>query len=1156
MNDSEHTQINSNIESNEFHSQKEESGHDSRENKESVIEEILNEIDVFEQTEKQIDHIESTIDFEDKKIKDNIKSEIYLDLELAVIDNEAEKAKAEALNRIKLGEEKEVIDLEIEQLEEIKETIGINQYKARREYLEFKTLRNKVCFITGELLGVNNIDLSKIELDESSLAVIGVINKIEGKAIELGFESTEIALEGYNNDEFLKYLEELDVESLLEELISKKPDQVIKMLLSEDLKDQFLKEKIFESILGKDSFSIDELAQISNGDLIEDEAIFSSLSEKIEDEKVICLLNLSAIDIINEWESDAPKFYKYNQRAWFNKKFSSYFEDLYNNGQYEKIREVADRLNTIKSPDSDDIYLDPTECLPSSLVNNPLSNDDILKIITKNVSAEEYVNIASGYDIFPIDLIPIGVEGEILKSLCYRRLRKTPDIKTIKSVSLRTGEDEIEVARVACGYAFSSPFFNIHKYKELLEIFDFYKIGDEFNDDIVLKRRDIATGVLSFSENDDPSDIQVMKDFISENNIDSEIVQEVVTSKINSALRRSNIKVIDNILSNFQINEDDVDKFSLIGFYADLLVGHPDKIEHFKGLFKTLDNYKEASVSHGFGMLLKSVQFEKAANFSKEHNLSNETILSTVHSALTTCGYSKLDYIRYVNKNFSMEDMLEKSIYSDRAEQYERLSRSIEMFDKKELIPEGVREVFEKFKNKYGHKGENLTNIAMYAYGVDNVEAFKRNMKDIENVLDKYNHEGIPEDARVSMGIEYEVTSSIDEEYSKNSFFGYKADIQTVSEIANIGRGNDAIHEIATKPNYNPYMLMAEVKLLQDAGFMDLNFERYQSAPRGYHLSIVGNSGLKPDGNMNFVHNAMTMAQFVGVTSGKNIRSTKGIHSKSFEFVDSYIQKGTRCEFKGMATDSIEQFEKSIMTVHHAGIAIQLSNKYFGQDFELKDGLFKNNKNSFEADMIALGMLKKPFESEKEKLIVFEWMRLREETKNAIDIHNEQFINSEFDGFILDKNGAYVDTGDHIDINRNRKLISRDHLELLKKRGVYAINNSDMTLSQSERFVNSLSNINNIFLKPPDSMNSSVNAKAVISTMKREGYGEIMEGDGRESVFDNGGELRDGYYCVQGASEEMIIHKSQILLNHFNKSMSEILKQKEVFIQKEELVTA
>ena len=108
-------------------------------------------------------------------------------------------------------------------------------------------------------------------------------------------------------------------------------------------------------------------------------------------------------------------------------------------------------------------------------------------------------------------------------------------------------------------------------------------------------------------------------------------------------------------------------------------------------------------------------------------------------------------------------------------------------------------------------------------------------------------------------------------------------------------------------------------------------------------------------------------------------------------------------------------------------------------------------------------------------------------------------------------------------------------------------------------FVNTLTNINNIFLKPPkDGDNSPINATSVLNTMKKENYGEIMDGKAQESTFDNGGEFRDGYYYIQGASEEMIIHKSQILLNHFNRNMDKLLQTKggPRVVEQEELMTA
>jgi hypothetical protein len=483
---------------------------------------------------------------------------------------------------------------------------------------------------------------------------------------------------------------------------------------------------------------------------------------------------------------------------------------------------------------------------------------------------------------------------------------------------------------------------------------------------------------------------------------------------------------------------------------------------------------------------------------------------------------------------------------AERLGQVENIKESFWVKEAREKLPEAIAETAERFEGKYGNKGRDLVALAVAAYGSKNPENFAAKMRSMEQVLDKYDSENIPEGAKVSMGIEYEVTRSMAEAYGAEGAMGYKQAIQTVSESANIGKGYDAVHEIATKPTYNPYMLMAEVKLLQDAGFLDFNFQKYPGAPRGYHMSLVGDGGLRIDGGMHFLNNALMMGQLTGITAGDEVMTTKGVYEKGFEHFSNANQKGVRCEMKGMGADSVEQFERAVLTAHHAGIAMQLANKYLHDPMMLHEadkgpGEFEAVLGSSSAGLLA------PFGSDQERDIVYAWEKLKYDMVAAVNQHNASFSDSEFRGFVLKEDGSYVDTGEHIDLARNKKLVDEAMLESGVLNTVVHINPQDLFASQKPELVNALTRTNNIFLKPPQlGDKSSVNAKAVLDTMKQEGYGEAADGTARESIFDRKGEMRDGYYCVQGASEEMIVHKAQILLNRFNAEVEKCLAQKGV----------
>jgi hypothetical protein len=434
----------------------------------------------------------------------------------------------------------------------------------------------------------------------------------------------------------------------------------------------------------------------------------------------------------------------------------------------------------------------------------------------------------------------------------------------------------------------------------------------------------------------------------------------------------------------------------------------------------------------------------------------------------------------------------------------------------------------------------------------------------MREIINKYNPETIPEGAHVSMGMEYEVTPKQGEIYNITSSVGYTRDIGFVTESANLGIGGggpNAIYEFYTKPTYNPYLLIAEMKLLQEAEFFDLNFRKYSDpeVSRGYHLNIVGDSGLKVNKDMYFLHNVLTMTQLAGAIAGEEVVTTRSVNANVFEYFSSgREQKGDRCEIKGMACDTIEQSEQAILTAHHAGIAVQLCNKYLPEGITLVN--LPDTAEQFEEKLIKTAYFQgSSFESDQERDIVYEWMKFKRGIIDAVAQHNESFIDSELNGFAFNKQGEYIDTSEHINIVRNKKLATEEEVKSGALKEKLHINTEAIFESQSPEFVNSLVRINNFFLKPPQAAdNSPVNAKSVLDTKKRENYGGIVGGEPQDSIFDTDGNSREGYYYIQDASEEMISHKSQILLNRFNKRMEELLQTQGILrvVKENELVNA
>lgn len=475
------------------------------------------------------------------------------------------------------------------------------------------------------------------------------------------------------------------------------------------------------------------------------------------------------------------------------------------------------------------------------------------------------------------------------------------------------------------------------------------------------------------------------------------------------------------------------------------------------------------------------------------------------------------------------------------------LRDSFRVLEHPEMLPRELSELASRFEGRYGKKGKHLVALAITTYGADDPEIFRKRMEPIEHVLDRYYEEAIPDGAHVSVGIEYEVTHSIGWAYDERSALGYVKDIELASRSGFIGEGFGgvgAIYEIATKPTYNPYMLLAERKLLQDAGFLDLNFERYPKASRGYHLNIGGESGLWVDKDMRFMMNMMTMTQLNRIVAGNEVRRSSQMFSNTLDAFEGNEQKGARVELKGAGCDTVEQFERAVITTHYAGIATQLCNRYI-PDFPF-DSLSKipNDPGAFERMMEMDGRSQTLFLDMQERDIVHAWMILKRDMVAAVEQHNQSFFESEFDGSFINARGEYIDIGEQIDVMRNRRLLSEEERRSVTLDKLLHINPEWLFQEPKPEFENALTRTNNIFLKSPQhKLMSSVNAGSALMTMKCEGSRDIVEGRPQESMFDRSdGKLRDGYYYIQGASEEMITHKSQILLNRFNKAMEILLR--------------
>ena len=149
-------------------------------------------------------------------------------------------------------------------------------------------------------------------------------------------------------------------------------------------------------------------------------------------------------------------------------------------------------------------------------------------------------------------------------------------------------------------------------------------------------------------------------------------------------------------------------------------------------------------------------------------------------------------------------------------------------FDKKS--PERITDLqnIAAFMSRYPKENKGRTIVTMLfarEYLPDRkleevVEKVALYLNKYEKILEENSYKNIPEGIRTSVGMEYEITDSTAEGYKALTNEDLSSDINKLSEIARIGSGNDAVHEIATRPTDNPYLMLLEMKLLHDLSML------------------------------------------------------------------------------------------------------------------------------------------------------------------------------------------------------------------------------------------------------------------------------------------------------------------------------------------------
>jgi hypothetical protein len=449
-------------------------------------------------------------------------------------------------------------------------------------------------------------------------------------------------------------------------------------------------------------------------------------------------------------------------------------------------------------------------------------------------------------------------------------------------------------------------------------------------------------------------------------------------------------------------------------------------------------------------------------------------------------------------------------------------------------------------------------------------------------ILKKGSADKVPSEVRASIGQEYEVTKSVGEGYYAETGLEYTDVMQIITSQAAIGRGPDGIFEIITQPTDNPYLLILEMKLLQDLDFIDFNFSQYPQAARGYHLTLGGVEGLRPGAHTYFLQNALTCANLVGINAGEETFSDRRVHDKGGDVGHDSLfseEATSMVEFKNFSCDKWEMFERAVLTSHNAAIAIQAVEKFTDLDsLEKLRGLSGENFGSareFYDNLKKKGLLKKEVKDDRIKEIVFSWINLQVKFLKMAKDHNENFLNNEMYGY-LDEGGDWTDAQDFSSRDNRGEFISYlERINLYRKQaGLEPYSSLEDYFDERQRISdemlfgdkssdlsNRLAAVNNFSLKSgvfsgegsreSGKRKSEVevdraNVGSVFNT--RIGHQkEYLEGfdDKPEetSIFERKGESRGGYYYFQGFSERMISHQSQVLLLKFNEEMEGILSR-------------
>lgn len=418
-------------------------------------------------------------------------------------------------------------------------------------------------------------------------------------------------------------------------------------------------------------------------------------------------------------------------------------------------------------------------------------------------------------------------------------------------------------------------------------------------------------------------------------------------------------------------------------------------------------------------------------------------------------------------------------------------------------------------------------------------------------------YKNIPEEIKTSIGIEYEVTKSIASWYQERTKSNYKSDIEILSTYSGIAKWSDAIHEIATRPSDNPYLLLLELKLLHELDFVDLNFEHedYNKWSRSYHATVWWKYGIKYNETANLIQNTLIMSNLWGINAGKEVTKVNrysNIRDKWTDCEAIFWEKTPTTEFRSLAIDTAESFERTLISLFNLSLWKQAIDKYTDINQKNIINIPTQNITEYKEYLLEKKLIEEEINDEKTREIIYEFGKFWKQTIQSTENHNKNFYDQETSWY-LDERWIRIDN--FLENRQNKEMFddivwwttTNNPKEYIQEKSF--IESEELYSIVTPDLINKMTFINNLYLKPPTWNVSSINAENVLETTKEENqyriYNEQDKQAMRKTVFDHIDEWsspRKGIYYIQWSSDKMLVNQIQQSILDYNKNINNILK--------------